>query len=164
VAIAYMLGGRPYRSAAQQPTWRQGNWTMALLRRHPAVTRAIDSNGDVLGALLDTDQSAEFLAGWLVEDGETWSPEVARKNSAYFNGLTDPEGHAQLYDALTILLADFLALGGSSSTASPTSSGQSARKTGKRGSRRRPPAPTPPTSLASGPTSSPPSPSTPASA
>ena len=163
MALAYLLGGRPYRSAAQQPTWRQGNWTMALLRRHPAVTKAIDSGGDVLLALLETQESARFLAGWLVEDGQPWTTEGAERNAAYFDALTDPEGQAALYDALTILLSDFLALGGSSSTASPTSSAPTSQ-TGKRGSRRRPRATTPPPSPASGPTSSPPSPSTPESA
>lgn len=151
-----MLGGRPYRSAAQQPTTFQHDaHVMALLRKHAAVFKAVESDGDVLGALL-TAEPASFLAAFLVEDGKAWSVEDAGANAAFFNGLTDPESKAALLDAITVLLNDFFVAGGSSSTASPTSSDA---PTGRRRRPRRRPALTPSSDTASGPPSSPPSPS-----
>lgn len=150
---AYLLGGRAYRSAATQTTWQQDNWTMALLRKH-----GLSESTDVLHAILACGEAAEFLAGWLVAKDQTWSPEVARENAAYFNGLTDPASKAQLYDVIGRLLTDFFPHGGSSSTASPTSSEGSTRR--KPGRRR---ATLPAISAVSGPMSSPPSPSSTAS-
>jgi hypothetical protein len=166
MAHYYLLGGRAYRSAATQTTIQQDARTMALLRKYPALQRAIDGDGDLLGALLDSDP-ASFVAQLLVEDtdGKVWTPEDAAANAVFFNGLTDAESKAQFFDALTILLSDFFALGGSSSTASPTSS-EPRRERGTKGRRRRSSrrAVTPPSDSASGPASSPVSPTSTASA
>lgn len=164
MAMVYMLGGRAYCSAATQTTIQQDARTMALLRKSPALQRAIDGDGDLLAALLDADP-AQFVAQLLVEDGATWTPAGAARNAEFFNGLTDPASKAQFFDALTQLLADFFALGGSSSTASPTFSEPNPASPVKRRPRRRKPlVPTPPTSAESGPVSSPSSPSSPADA
>lgn len=159
MANAYLLGGRAYRSAAQQTTFQHDAYLMALLRRHKLV-EVIEADGDLLGAILASGEAAELLSALLVEDGKAWNPTDAKANVGYFNALTDQESKAQLTDALILLLADFFAPGGSSSTASPTSSTRRPRrKTASRGSRVPVPAPTPQTATENGPTSSPPSPS-----
>jgi hypothetical protein len=123
---------------------------MALLRRHKLV-EVIEADGDLLGAILASGEAAELLSALLVEDGKAWNPADAKANVGYFNALTDAESKAQLTDALILLLADFFAPGGSSSTASPTSS---PRRRGRKASAPRLPVTTREISAASGPTSS----------
>jgi hypothetical protein len=168
VAAVYMLGGRAYRSATTQTSIRQDNWTMALYRRHRVLERTRKGE-DLVGILLDSNAIAGFLAGVLAEDDKPWTFADAKANEALFERLqdtaADPETRTAFYDALTLVLDDFFANGGSSWTASPTSpANENARKARKPRGQRRPRVMTPTNDTASGPASSPPSPSSTASA
>jgi hypothetical protein len=160
MAEAYVLGGRPYRSPAQQPTFAQRGYLMGTLRTHK-IDVAINKDADVLAAIFSTGCASALLSGLLVEDGAAWTREKAIKNAAYFDGLTTDDDFTALCAALESLLAGFFPLTGSSSTASPTSSTPPARKARKQ---RRPRVPTPTSDTASSPDSSPHSPSSAVSA
>lgn len=154
-----MLGGRVYSSAAQQTTFEQDAYLMALLRTH-RIAETIDADGDVLAAVLRSGQIAEFLAALLVVDGTEWSRAAADLNAKTFNSLTDPADKAKLFVAVESLLAGFFPLGGTSSASSPTSSPTPATASRRRPRRRPPPPAEPQTdSVGSGPASSPVSPS-----
>jgi hypothetical protein len=157
-----MLGGRPYRSAAQQTTIAQSGYLMAVLYKH-GLNPVIDRGGDLFGAILDAGCAAELVAALVTEDGKPWSRDDAIRNAALFNALPNDE-NSEFWTALSQLLTDFFPLGGSSSPASPTSSTRPPRQTAARGRKPRRPATTPENSTASGPTSPPTSPSAPAGA
>jgi hypothetical protein len=155
-----MLGGRAYRSAAQQPTFAQSGYLRGLLLTH-GLYPVIESGGDVLAAIYTAGCESALIAGLIVEDGRSWSREAAAKNAQFFEGLTDAAEHAQLDDALALLLSNFTTPKGISNEASPTFSADTPK--GKRKTRRRR-AETPPSAAGSGSMSSPVSPTSTASA
>lgn len=156
MAVCYLLGGRPYRSAAQQTTFAQDGYLMGVVRAH-GLDAVIQRDGDLLAAIFTTGCASALLAGLLVEDGKPWSREDATANAARFDRLTAQEEKDQLLAALEGLLAGFFPIGARSSTASPTSSAGKGTRRSRRATARE-------TAAASGSSSSPPSPSTPASA
>lgn len=158
-----MLGGRAYGSAATQTTIAQSGYLMGVLRKH-GLDRVINKDGDLLGAVMEAGCASALVAGLLTEDRKSWTRDEALKNAAFFDALPNDDNKV-FWDALALLLADFFVPGGSSSTASPTSSTRPPRKTAARGRKPRLPANKPPNSAEmSGPESSPPLLSEPASA
>lgn len=160
---AYLLGGRAYGSAATQPTIAQSGYLMGVLRKH-GLDKVIGRDGDLLGAVLEAGCASQLVAGLLTEDRRPWKRDEALKNAEFFDSLTDEASHAEFWGALSRLLPDFFPHGGSSSTASPTSSTRRGRKTEARPRKPRLPARPPESSTTSGLPSSPSSPSAPASA
>ena len=128
-----MLGGRAYRSAAQQTTFAQDGYVMGVVRTHQ-LDDVINRGEDLLAAVFSSGSAASLLSGVLVEDGQVWSRERAIANARHFDALTAPEDKAALLAAMEGLLAGFFLDASPSSTDSPTSSGEAGTR--RRRSRR----------------------------
>jgi hypothetical protein len=146
------LAGVRYREVTV-PTFRNDIWLMREAREAGITDVAVGASSTqsdepeaivarVLARALEGDHMVRLLAGFLVEDGATWSRESAVRNAEFFANLTDPADKEQLQALFLAWLARFFVGAASSLVAllrsSPQTSDGAAEPTGIPSSARRP--------------------------
>lgn len=135
---AIVLGGRTFRKASVT-SLDQDAYVMKRMRSVGLIdmVATFDPKKDdlnrfseeLLMAAFESGLLYQILGGTLVEDGVTWSRDVAAANAGLFAGLTNNDEKVRLYEGIASILIDFLLSAANWSKTSPKSSASSGEPT-----------------------------------